>query len=60
MVPTLLLHGELDGATLVQTTEGEEKYFAAGYQRLVVAGAGHFIQREKPQAVIDVILFPAQ
>ena len=55
-VPTLLLHGAVDGATLAKTTEGEEMYFTAGYERRLLANVGHFIQREKPQAVIDAIL----
>ena len=44
------------GVSLPKTTEGEEKHFAAGYERSVIVGVGHFIQRENPQSVIDAVL----
>ncbi len=50
-VPTLVLHGAQDGATLLEATEGREDSFAAYYERVIVPGAGHFVQREAPQAV---------
>ena len=55
-VPTTLLHGELEGASLPSTTEGEARYFTAAYTRVIVSDAGHFIQREKPKAVVKAIL----
>lgn len=54
-VPTVMLHGDEDGATRPETSAGKERYFTRGYRREVVAGAGHFIQREKPQVVIDAL-----
>ncbi len=55
-VPTVLLHGADDGATLPETSAGKESYFGRGYARTVLAGVGHFVQRERPQAVIEAVL----
>ncbi len=50
-VPTVVLHGDEDGATLVAATADKERYFTGGYVRTLVRGAGHFVQREAPAAV---------
>lgn len=55
-VPTAVLHGREDGATIPETSEGKDRYFTAGYDRRVLEGVGHFIPRERPKAVADVIL----
>jgi pimeloyl-ACP methyl ester carboxylesterase len=55
-VPVTVLHGTEDGATLLEATEGREAFFPAGYRRIVLEGAGHFVQRERPQAVVDAIV----
>jgi pimeloyl-ACP methyl ester carboxylesterase len=55
-VPTILLHGELDGASLVTSSEGKEQYFSGPYERRVLAGVGHYVPREAPSAIIDAIL----
>jgi pimeloyl-ACP methyl ester carboxylesterase len=54
-VPTCVLHGDEDGATLLEATEGCEALFPAGYRRDVVRGAGHFVQRERPAVVAAAI-----
>ncbi len=54
-VPTLVVHGEEDGATLLEATAGREESFASAYERIVVTGAGHFVQREAPAAVAHAI-----
>jgi len=55
-VPTTLLHGADDGATLLETSGGKESYFTAGYTRHVFSGVGHCVQRERPEAVVDAVL----
>jgi pimeloyl-ACP methyl ester carboxylesterase len=55
-VPTTLLHGEADGATLPETSANKEQFFTNVYKRIVLKGVGHFIQRESPQIVIDEVL----
>ena len=48
-VPTVLVHGEADRCELTKTTEGAEKFFSKGlYTRSLLAGVGHFPQREDP------------
>lgn len=54
--PTTVIHGSEDGATLPKASEGKEQNFKGEYQRRVLRGVGHFIQREQPQAVIDAVL----
>lgn len=55
-VPTIVLHGAEDGATLAGDSEGKEEFFAAAYSRHVLPAVGHFVQREKPHAVEEAIL----
>ena len=55
-VPTLLIHGGSDTCIAPEQTEGLAGYFAAGYRRVVVPGAGHFVPREAPGTVADLIL----
>jgi pimeloyl-ACP methyl ester carboxylesterase len=50
-VPTILLHGEQDGASLATSSEGKEQYFSGPYERRVLAGIGHYVPREAPNAI---------
>jgi pimeloyl-ACP methyl ester carboxylesterase len=54
-VPTIVLHGAQDGATLPEASEGKEQYFLNSYKRIVLDDAGHFISRERPDAVIEAV-----
>ena len=54
-VPTLTLHGALDPVNSPQMSEGKESYFTGPYERRLIAGAGHFPQRECPQDVAPQI-----
>jgi len=47
-VPTLVIHGGRDTCTLPAITEGLSAHFTAGFDRAVIAAAGHFPQREAP------------
>ncbi|MFM2061880.1 MAG: hypothetical protein RLZZ507_1550 [Cyanobacteriota bacterium] len=55
-VPTTVLHGGADGATLPETSDNKEEFFLKDYQRFVIPEVGHFIQREAPQKVIEAVL----
>src|ERR1041384_6024504 len=55
-VPTVVLHGADDGVSPPYRSEAHMALFPAGTARHVVAGAGHFLPREKPQAVFDALL----
>lgn len=59
-VPTTVLHGEEDGATLPETSAGKEHFFTGAYERRVLPGVGHFVQRERPEAVVEAVLEQAQ
>jgi pimeloyl-ACP methyl ester carboxylesterase len=56
LVPTIVLHGAEDGATLPETSAGKEAFFPRGYRREVLEGVGHFPQRERPEAVVAACL----
>lgn len=55
-VPTLTLHGTEDGANSPQTSEHKEHLFSGPYHRALLAGLGHFPQREDPDAVASALL----
>jgi len=48
-VPTLTLHGAVDPVNSPQMSEGKESFFTGPYERRLIAGAGHFPQRECPR-----------
>lgn len=55
-VPTLTLHGDADPVNEPRTSEGKERFFTGPYERDLVAGAGHFPQRERPAATSTRLL----
>jgi pimeloyl-ACP methyl ester carboxylesterase len=55
-VPALHLHGEEDGCVGVECTENAELWYDAPYRLQRIAGAGHFLQREKPDEINAALL----
>lgn len=55
-VPTLVLHGAADAVNHPDTSAGKEAFFRGPYERQLLAGVGHFPQREDPAAVTAAIL----
>jgi pimeloyl-ACP methyl ester carboxylesterase len=55
-VPTINLHGAVDGVMPARGSESHGKHFTAQYQRRVLENAGHNPPQEAPQAVADAIL----
>ena len=55
-VPTIVLHGAEDTVVPPHRSESHLARFPAGTDRRVVAGAGHFLPRERPAAIAEAIL----
>jgi pimeloyl-ACP methyl ester carboxylesterase len=55
-VPTLLIHGGSDTCVAPDGTEDRGGYFTAAYRRVVVPGAGHFVPREAPGTVAELVI----
>lgn len=55
-VPTLYLHGELDRALLPEVGAQVAPDLAAGSRAVMVPNAGHFVQLQRPDVVMEEIL----
>jgi pimeloyl-ACP methyl ester carboxylesterase len=55
-VPTLLLHGAADGVNHPDTSLGKGAFFSGPYERVLIAGVGHFPQRERSDEVLAALL----
>lgn len=55
-VPTLLIQGAADECDPPSQSERQERYFTAGYHRVVLDGVGHFPAREAPDRVAESLL----
>jgi pimeloyl-ACP methyl ester carboxylesterase len=55
-VPTINIHGAVDGVNPVRSSEGHAKYFGAQYQRRVFEGVGHNPPQEDPKGFAEAIL----
>jgi pimeloyl-ACP methyl ester carboxylesterase len=53
-VPTLGVFGGNEPG--LDLTEDQDKHFAGDYRREVVEGAGHFVQRERPEELTRLLL----
>jgi len=49
--PTLMLQGADDRCDEPAASEDQERYFSAGYSRMVLDGVGHFPHREAPDQI---------
>jgi pimeloyl-ACP methyl ester carboxylesterase len=54
-VPTLFGCGLADAANLPASSQGQDKWFPCGYERIEFPGVGHFPQRELPASVAALI-----
>jgi pimeloyl-ACP methyl ester carboxylesterase len=55
-VPTLALHGAVDGVTPSRTSEGHAKYFTGRYERRLLDNVGHNPPQEDPEAFAKAVL----
>lgn len=55
-IPTIVLHGEDDGASLAASSENQEQYFTGFYERRLLENVGHFLTREQPAAITKAVL----
>jgi pimeloyl-ACP methyl ester carboxylesterase len=55
-VPTLMIHGGSDTCVAPEGTEAKAAHFTAFYQRVVIPGAGHFVPREAPGTVAELVV----
>ncbi len=54
-VPTWFVTGLADACNHSEGSIGQEEWFTGGYQRIELPGIGHFIHREAPEAVAEVL-----
>jgi pimeloyl-ACP methyl ester carboxylesterase len=55
-VPTLYLHGDRDRCIGVEATRGQMHYFSGPFEQELLAQAGHFLQLEVPERVLESAL----
>lgn len=55
-VPALMIQGAADGTVLASSSEGQERWFSRGYERIMLDGIGHFPAREAPDVVGHTLL----
>jgi pimeloyl-ACP methyl ester carboxylesterase len=54
--PTLMIQGVDDHCDPPRESEGLERHFVGGYDRVLLEGVGHFPHREAPAVVADAIV----
>jgi pimeloyl-ACP methyl ester carboxylesterase len=55
-VPTRVIYGENDGCIGREMFIGQDHLFAAGYERVEMAGCGHFMHCEQPQLFAERVI----
>jgi len=51
----IVLHGACDGVGPAEQSEHHAQYFTGRYERRVIPVAGHFLSRERPNAVVAAV-----
>jgi pimeloyl-ACP methyl ester carboxylesterase len=55
-VPTIVIHGAVDGVNPPQNSEAHQKYFTGHYQRRLFENVGHNPPQEAPRAFAEAVL----
>ncbi len=55
-VPTIVIHGAVDGVNPPQNSEAHQKHFTGHYQRRLFEDVGHNPPQEAPRAFADAVL----
>ena len=55
-VPTVVVHGAVDGVIPVQSSEDHHRYFTGNYQRRVLQNVGHNPPQESPRDFAEAVL----
>lgn len=55
-VPTIVLHGSANGVIPVASSEDHHRFFVAGYERRLLARAGHNLPQEVPEDFAAAVL----
>ena len=55
-VPTIVIHGAVDGVNPHQKSEGHQRFFTGPYERRLFDGVGHNPPQEAPEAFAQAIL----
>lgn len=55
-VPTLMIQGDADECDPPEASKGQDRFFASGYERVVLDGVGHFPAREDPKGITDRVI----
>ena len=54
-IPTLMIQGGDDRCDFPASSANQERFFVAGYRRVLLDGVGHFPHREAPHKVAHAI-----
>jgi len=54
-VPTIFACGTADACNLPEYSRGNERFFSGPYERIEIPGVGHFVQRERPEIVGELV-----
>jgi pimeloyl-ACP methyl ester carboxylesterase len=55
-VPTINLHGAVDGVVAIESSKAHHKYFTDRYERRVLSNIGHNPPQEAPDSFADAVL----